>query len=134
MPRAVRCALSPCIHHLKAREYLSRGPGEACSRANGFPSEDLGPVMRCPWEMPPAPISTTFPTRPAACHGGLLRSHCKGPDTEILTVSSLPDQCRHAVLDQVRRTCVLEAGSEPVHQPDRTIGRPQQHRPRVRGD
>ena len=47
---------------------------------------------------------------------------------------ALPDQGGHAVLDPLGRTVVDKAGGEPPDEADRTVGRPQQQRPCVRGD
>ena len=47
---------------------------------------------------------------------------------------ALADQRRYQMFDQLRSAAIDKARGKPLNQPDRTIRRPQQQCPRVRGD
>ena len=47
---------------------------------------------------------------------------------------ALADQPRHAVLDPIRRAVVVEAGGEPLDEPDGPVGGAEQQRAGIRRD
>jgi len=57
----------------------------------------------------------------------------EGADLEELDPKhTLADQCRHLVLDQLRRAIVQKAAGKPLDQADRAIGRAQHKRTPIR--